>query len=199
MAVCSFIIAIVGQTGESRASQIVIFAFICLFIFSYACTWGPGAWTVCGEMFPTRIRGHGIALSTASNWFWNSILVSSTPFLVDEKQANLGGKVFFIFGGFGLIAALFAYTQIYETRGLSLPRIEAMFKDDVGKYPRRSSKFPREEAETIAVASGIDLEAGKKEESVLQPAVSEEWREIVKKDTIGSSPPKQRSKWYRRS
>lgn len=43
-------------------------AFICIYIFFFASTWGPGAWVVIGEIFPIPIRARGVGLSTASNW-----------------------------------------------------------------------------------------------------------------------------------
>jgi hypothetical protein len=48
-------------------------AFICLYIFFFATTWGPVAWVVIGEAFPLPIRSRGVAISTASNWFWNTV------------------------------------------------------------------------------------------------------------------------------
>jgi len=40
------------------------------FIFGFATTWGPMIWTICGELYPSRYRAKGMALSTASNWLW---------------------------------------------------------------------------------------------------------------------------------
>jgi hypothetical protein len=36
-------------------------------------------WTICGELYPTRYRAKAMALSTASNWFWNFMLAFFTP------------------------------------------------------------------------------------------------------------------------
>lgn len=38
------------------------------FTLSYGVSWGPIAWTIPSEIFPTRLRARGVALSTASNW-----------------------------------------------------------------------------------------------------------------------------------
>lgn len=87
MLVCQFLVAIIGVTvgfnktftnaaGETRAVNISAvnaqIAFIAIFIFFFASTWGPGAWIVIGEIFPLPIRSRGVALSTASNWLWNT-------------------------------------------------------------------------------------------------------------------------------
>jgi hypothetical protein len=88
MLVCQLIVAIVGDTvgfnhtHTDAAGTIVAnntsavnaqIAFICIYIFFFASTWGPGAWIVIGEIFPLPIRARGVGLSTASNWLWNTV------------------------------------------------------------------------------------------------------------------------------
>lgn len=47
MTICQFIVAIVGVAdGDNSASQNVLIAFVCIYIFWFASTWGPTAW-VC--------------------------------------------------------------------------------------------------------------------------------------------------------
>lgn len=75
MVICQFIVAIVGVTsvGKEPAAVRAEIAFICIYIFFFASTWGPGAWVVIGEIFPLPIRSRGVGLSTASNWLWNCV------------------------------------------------------------------------------------------------------------------------------
>lgn len=74
MLVCQFIVAIIGTAdGDNPATVRAEIAFICIYIFFFASTWGPGAWVVIGEIFPLPIRSRGVALSTASNWLWNCV------------------------------------------------------------------------------------------------------------------------------
>jgi sugar porter (SP) family MFS transporter len=94
MLICQFLVAIIGVTvgfnksitledGTTRASNLSAvnaqIAFIAIFIFFFATTWGPGAWVLIGEVFPLPIRSRGVALSTASNWLWNTIIAVITP------------------------------------------------------------------------------------------------------------------------
>lgn len=74
MFVCELLVAIIGTAipNNVKAVQAMI-AFICIYIFFFASTWGPGAWVVIGEIFPLPIRSRGVALSTASNWLWNCV------------------------------------------------------------------------------------------------------------------------------
>ena len=73
MTICEFIVAIVGTTNGYAPATSACIAFICIYIFFFASTWGPGAWVVIGEIFPLPIRARGVALSTASNWLWNCV------------------------------------------------------------------------------------------------------------------------------
>ena len=54
MCVCEYIVAIVGVATPStnQASQKSLIAFVCIYIFFFAATWGPIAWVITGELFP---------------------------------------------------------------------------------------------------------------------------------------------------
>lgn len=80
MVICQFIVAIIGtaKPGDKEFTKAMI-AFICIYIFFFASTWGPGAWILIGEIFSLPIRSRGVALSTASNWLWNC--VRTIPFI----------------------------------------------------------------------------------------------------------------------
>lgn len=96
MLTCQFLVAIIGVTvgfnkthpdpadaTASLANNISAvnaqISFIAIFIFFFASTWGPGAWIVIGEIFPLPIRSRGVAISTASNWLWNTVSLACHP------------------------------------------------------------------------------------------------------------------------
>lgn len=73
MALCQFIVAITGTvvgTGNPSAQKSMI-AFVCIYIFFFASTWGPVAWVVTGELFPLKVRAKSLSMTTASNWLLN--------------------------------------------------------------------------------------------------------------------------------
>ncbi len=86
MVISQFIIAIIGTITDEAAAVKTMIAFICIFVFFFASTWGPGAWVVIGEIFPLPIRSRGVALSTASNWLWNCV---SFTFLILKALTRL--------------------------------------------------------------------------------------------------------------
>ncbi|KAI5367897.1 Putative major facilitator, sugar transporter, major facilitator superfamily [Septoria linicola] len=129
MCICEFTIAIVGVSApDSDAVNYCLITFVCLYIAAFACTWGPSAWVVIGEIFQLPIRSKGVALSTASNWFWNCIIGIITPFIVDRDKGNLGVKVFFIWGTTCAFCAVFAYVFVPESKGLTLEQVDKMME-----------------------------------------------------------------------
>jgi len=139
MVVCQFIVAGVGVgTDQNPAAVRAMISFICIYIFFFASTWGPGAWVVIGEIFPLPIRARGVALSTASNWLWNCIIAVITPFMVGTDKGDLGARVFFIWGSLCATCFVYAYFLVYETKGLTLEQVDQLMEETT---PRLSSKW----------------------------------------------------------
>ncbi|KAI2621709.1 general substrate transporter [Hypoxylon sp. NC1633] len=138
MVVCQFIVAIIGTVTSAEGPTKAMIAFICIYIFFFASTWGPGAWVVIGEIYPLPMRARGVALSTASNWLWNCIIAVITPYMVDTDKGNLGAKVFYIWGGLCTICFFYAYFLIPEVKGLTLEQVDRMLEETT---PRTSAKW----------------------------------------------------------
>ncbi|WYZ39608.1 hypothetical protein EsH8_III_001522 [Colletotrichum jinshuiense] len=172
MLICQFLVAIIGvtvgfnhthpdpaNTENSIANNIPAvnaqIAFIAIFIFFFASTWGPGAWILIGEVFPLPIRSRGVALSTASNWLWNTIIAVITPYMVGEARGNLKSSVFFVWGGLCTCAFVYTYFLVPETKGLSLEQVDKMMEESV---PRTSAKWKPHETFASAVARNGVLE-----------------------------------------
>ena len=135
MAVCQFIVASVGTATPSsnHSAQNASIAFICIYIFFFACSWGPVAWVVTGEIFPLKIRAKGLSMTTASNWLLNWAIAYATPYLVvnspdqPPQGVDLKSKIFFIWGGCCFICIFFVWSMIYETKGLSLEQVDELY------------------------------------------------------------------------
>ncbi|KAJ8097665.1 hypothetical protein POJ06DRAFT_270467 [Lipomyces tetrasporus] len=80
--------------------------------------------------FSLRTRSKSVALCTMSNWLWNFGIGYATPYMVDSGpgNANLGPKVFFIWGTFCLFAVVFVYLFVYETKDLSLEDVDELYE-----------------------------------------------------------------------
>ncbi|KAL8681452.1 MAG: hypothetical protein Q9186_002458 [Xanthomendoza sp. 1 TL-2023] len=130
MFVCQYIVAIAGTVDpDNKATNQVLIAFVCIYIFFFASSWGPVAWVVTGELFPLKSRAKCLSMTTASNWLLNWAIAYSTPYMVNDGpgNANLQSKVFFVWGGFCLICCFFVWALIYETKGLSLEQVDELY------------------------------------------------------------------------
>lgn len=129
MSISQLIVAIVGVATSSDSSKKVLVAFSCIFIAFFAATWGPCGWVIIGELYPLRTRAKSVALCMASNWLWNWAIAYATPYMVDKDKGNLGTSVFFIWGGCNVLCFIFAWTLIYETKGLSLELVDELYEE----------------------------------------------------------------------
>lgn len=150
-----------GSAADNPAAVKAQIAFISIFIFSFATTWGPGAWIVIGEIFPLPIRSRGVALSTASNWLWNCIIAVITPYMADA----LISSVFFVWFGLCTCAFVYTYFLVPETKGLSLEQVDLMMEE---VSPRNSAKW----RPTKTFAGEMATKGGIQQETV--PAVKAE-------------------------
>lgn len=73
MCVCQFIVAATGTAAGTTnlPAQRTAIAFVCIYIFFFASSWGPVAWVVTGELFPLKVRAKCLSMTTASNWLLN--------------------------------------------------------------------------------------------------------------------------------
>jgi len=99
-----------------------------LFVASFAPTWGPVSWVYPPELYPLRVRGKAVALSTSANWAFNTVLGAFVP----PAFANIKYKVYIIFGIFNLCMMIHAFFLFPETAGKTLEDTEKMFEDPNG-------------------------------------------------------------------
>ena len=179
MVISQFIVGIVGvsagrQSQHNQAAVSSMIAFICINISMFAMTWGPTAWIITGEIFPLPIRARGVGLSTSSNWFWNCIIGVITPYLVGTGpgDADLGAKVFFLWGSLCCVSVAFAYFFVPEMKGLTLEQVDRMLEDCTA---RNSSKWRPQTtfaSEMGLTEKGVSVDATVEEVSQRMKSVS---------------------------
>lgn len=178
MSISQLIIAIVGVTSSSdnTASNQVLVAFTCIFIGSFAASWGPTCWAVCGEIFPLTTRAKSIALCTASNWLINWAIAYATPYLVDSGpgNANLGTNVFFIWGGCNVLCGVFTYFMVYETKGLTLEQVDELYENVSNAW--QSHKFT---PSPLTYREELSEDANKPQSSMKEVASQDSSEELI--------------------
>jgi sugar porter (SP) family MFS transporter len=111
----------VGPSAAGIVTLIALVGFIICFAFSM----GPVVWTVINEIFPGHIRGRAVAVATAVNW--------GAAFLVSQFFLTVIGAIgnsltFWLFAAFCVIAWVWIYFRVPETKGQSLEQIQLLWK-----------------------------------------------------------------------
>jgi SP family arabinose:H+ symporter-like MFS transporter len=120
-AVCISLLIIAIQFTVGVTSGIWIVIMLCIYMASLALSINAVIWVLIGEIYPNRVRGRAMSIATFANWGTNFITAFIFPWFVAQIGMNAG---FFTFAGFCLIATIFFYRFVPETKGKSLEEIE---------------------------------------------------------------------------
>lgn len=99
-----------------------------LFVASFAPTWGPVSWIYPPELYPLRVRGKAVALSTSANWAMNFAL----GYFVPPSFVNIQWRTYIIFGVFCIAMFIHVFFMFPETAGKTLEEVEDIFTDPNG-------------------------------------------------------------------
>ena len=105
--------------------------FMLLYTASFAMSWGPVTWVLLSEIFPNRIRG-AMSIAVAAQWIanlavsWTFPMMNDNAWLTDKFNH---GFAYWIYGIMGLLAALFVWRLVPETKGKTLEEMEDMWTD----------------------------------------------------------------------
>ena len=104
--------------------------FMLLYTASFAMSWGPVTWVLLSEIFPNKIRG-AMSIAVAAQWIANLIISWTFPILNDNTWLTdkfNHGFAYWIYGIMGILAALFVWKLVPETKGKSLEEIENIWR-----------------------------------------------------------------------
>lgn len=87
---------------------------------------------IAGEVSAVRLRAKSMAIGFTFNYFFSTVWNVAIPYLYNTDEANLGGKIGWIFAGMGVIALAVIYFEIPETKGRSFEELDEMFNENVG-------------------------------------------------------------------
>ena len=104
-----------------------------LFVASFAMSWGPVTWVLIAEIFPNSIRGRAMSIATAAMWISNFIVSQTFPVL-DKNQFLVErfnhGFAYWIYGAIAIVAFLFVWKFIPETKGKTLEEMESFWENE---------------------------------------------------------------------
>ncbi|CAO1352409.1 unnamed protein product [Diamesa tonsa] len=91
------------------------------FVILYCIGFGPLPWAVFGEMFPANIKSVASSIVTSACWV---IGFAVTKWFTTLEDAIGSYGAFWLFGVFCVVAFVFTFTTLFETKGLSLQQIQ---------------------------------------------------------------------------
>jgi SP family sugar porter-like MFS transporter len=109
----------VSYAFHSRGLHILLLVLVALAL--YALSLAPVTWVLLSEIFPNRIRGAAMSVSTFSLWTACFVLTYTFPLL--NKGLGPAGT-FGIYAGISVLGFLFIKSRVRETKGRSLEQIE---------------------------------------------------------------------------
>ncbi|MBQ0043850.1 MAG: D-xylose transporter XylE [Bacteroidales bacterium] len=115
----------VACTFGNESLQLLCMISIMVYSASFMFSWGPICWVLIAEVFPNTIRGAAVAIAVAFQWIFNWIV--STSFV---PLANSLG-FWFVYGMYGIIcviAAVFVWKLVPETKGKTLEDMTKLWK-----------------------------------------------------------------------
>ncbi len=115
------IYAIMGTCYYFQVMGWPLLVLVMLAIAAYAMTLAPVTWVVISEIFPNRIRGVAMGISTFSLWTACFVLTYSFPSI----NAWMGASgTFWLYGAICVFGFIFVTCALPETRGKSLEELE---------------------------------------------------------------------------
>lgn len=119
----SVIYLVLGAGYYFRIEGMLMLILVVLAIAIYAMTLAPVTWIVISEIFPTKFRATGMAISTFALWSACFILTYTFPLLHNSLGAY---GTFWLYGFICLTGFLFMKMNLPETKGKSLEEIESI-------------------------------------------------------------------------
>ncbi|GAA5977601.1 hypothetical protein JCM11641_006873 [Rhodosporidiobolus odoratus] len=110
-----------GVSHSTKMGGNAAIAFLFLFAIFFCMGWNGLAW-----IYPTRIRAICAAWTAAWQWIFQFIIARETPDMV-ANMGHAGYGMFAMFTIFNLLAAVFTYFFIPETKGRSLEDMDVIF------------------------------------------------------------------------
>jgi SP family xylose:H+ symportor-like MFS transporter len=119
-----------GTSFYTHNEGLLALIFILLYTAFFAMSWGPVTWVLLSEIFPNSIRG-AMSIAVAAQWIANWLVSFTFPIMNDNQMLTQHfnhGFSYWIYGVMGILASLFIWKYLPETKGKTLEQIEKFWK-----------------------------------------------------------------------
>lgn len=107
---------------------------IMVYSASFMFSWGPICWVLIAEIFPNTIRGAAVAIAVAFQWIFNFIVSSTFVPMYNMELGEMGDRfghmfAYALYGVICIVAAIFVYKLVPETKGKTLEDMTALWRN----------------------------------------------------------------------
>lgn len=135
MAISMFLMGLTFYAGFVGMGTLICMLF---YTASFAMSWGPVCWVLLAEIFPNSIRG-ALSIAVAAQWLSNLVISWTFPMMNDNAALTATfnhGFAYWIYGVMGILAAVFVWRWVPETKGHTLEEIEKLWsKNPAAEIP----------------------------------------------------------------
>jgi len=114
-----------GLHGTHIASYLgwIAVALICVYVSSFAWSWGPLGWLIPSEIFPLETRSAGQAITVSSNMLFTFLIAQ--VFL--SMLCSFKWGIFLFFAAWVVVMFFFTYFFIPETKGIPIEEMDLVW------------------------------------------------------------------------
>ncbi|XP_052191046.1 sugar transport protein 8-like [Diospyros lotus] len=106
-----------GSLDKGLAALVVV--LVCVFVMSFAWSWGPLGWLIPSETFPLETRTAGFAFAVSSNMLFTFLIAQAFLSMLCHMKAY----IFFFFSAWILAMGIFVVFLLPETKGVPIDSI----------------------------------------------------------------------------
>lgn len=115
-----------GQGPQTEMSKMAVVVFLCIYMMFNCGGFGVCVWLINAEIFPSFVRGKGASIGAFTTWFFTLVVSSTTLSLINALGL---AQTFWLYAVISIIAVLFIFFLIPETKGKTLEEIEESLKE----------------------------------------------------------------------
>jgi MFS transporter, SP family, xylose:H+ symportor len=119
-----------GLAFYTHNEGVMALIFMLSYTAFFAMSWGPVTWVLLSEIFPNSVRG-AMSIAVSAQWIANWLVSLTFPIMNDNHWLTSlfnHGFSYWIYGVMGILAALFVWKLVPETKGKTLEEIERIWK-----------------------------------------------------------------------
>jgi len=122
------------QTPPKNAAANAAVAMVYIYAFFYGFSWNGIPWLYTSEILPTRVRTIGMAFGVCTQWLSQFMVVYSLPYMIN----GIGYGTFIFFGTWTVVAFIFAFLFVPETKGVGIEHMDLLFGNGVSVFASKA-------------------------------------------------------------